>query len=222
MRKVKRVLLILAVAALCLALTACGSFGSSVKVLVQGNLDEIYLGQTSEEYLKMVNSDKKSAEKTYLAGLETEAEYFVNYFNIEYPTEELMDQIVEMYKQIYAHSKYTVNEPAKLDDNTYAVKVQISPIDIFQLVIDNFDDGMEEFFIKYEQVDINALSAEEYAQYDLDWANSIIALVYEQLPKLGYLEEQSIAVQVSKNSDGVWMITDNDMANIDIAIIYYP
>lgn len=222
MKSLRRILPLLTAVALCLCLSACGSFSDTVKTLVQGNLDEIYLGKADEAYLKLVKSDEKSAQEAYIGGLETEAEFFVNYFDIEYPTEELIDEIVELYKQIYAHSKYIVNEPAKLDDNTYAVKVQIWPIDVFQLVAANFNEGMDAFFAKYEQVDTDSLSDEEYAQFDLDWAHAIIALVYEQLPNMGYLDEQSIAIQVAKNDEGVWMITDNDMSSIDTAVIYYP
>lgn len=222
MKFFKRVSALLAAAVLCLSLTGCGGFSDTVKILVQGNLDEIYLGQANADYLKLIKSDEKEAQENYIGGLETEAEFFISYFGIEYPTEELMGEIVEMYKQIYAHSMYIVNDPAKLDDDTYAVKIQISPIDIFKLVSDNFDDGMDEFYSKYEQVDIDAMSEEEYARFDLDWAHAIIKLVYEQLPNVGYLEEQSIAIQVAKNKDGIWTITDNDLGSIDNAIIYYP
>lgn len=223
MRLFKRIAAAVIAAALCVSLAACGGgFEGVVKTLVQGNLDEIYLGQFNSDYMKLVNSDEADCEESYRTGLETEAEFFINYFEIEYPTDELVEEIVELYKQIYSHSKYTVNDPAKLDDNTYAVKVQISPIDIVQIVSDNWDEGMEPLYEKYADVDTNSMSEEEYVQFDADWAEAIINMFYDQLPNLGYMDEQSIAVQITKGSDGIWMIADNDLMAVDAAILYYP
>lgn len=223
MKLFKRIAAVVIAAVLCFSLAACGGgFETIVKTLVQGNLDEIYLGQFNSDYMKLVNSDEDECEESYRIGLETEAEFFISYFEIEYPTDELVDEIVELYKQIYAHSKYIVNDPAKLDDNTYAVKVQISPIDIVQLVSDNWDDGMESFYEKYANVDIASMSEEDYIQFDAEWAETIISMFYDQLPNLGHMDEQSIAVQITKGSDGKWMIADNDLMAVDAAIIYYP
>lgn len=223
MKKIKSALALLLAAVMCLSMAACGSsFEDNVAVLVRGNLNEIYLGQYDEDYMKLVNTTAEDCETNYLSGIEMEAEFFVNYFNIEYPTVELIEEIEELYKDIYSHSKFTVNEPSKLDEDTYAVKLQISPIDIFQLVDDNWDEGMAEFYDKYAESDTSTMTDEEYQAFDADWARAIIDMFYEQMPNLGYKEEQSIAIQITRGEDDVWTISDNDMVSIDELIIYYP
>ena len=198
-------------------------FGSSVTVLVQGNIDEIYLGKFNEDYMELVGSTKAECEESYLDGLAYEAEFFAYYFDIEFLPDDLKAEIVDMYKEIYSHSRYTVGEASKLDDDTYAVKVDIYPIDIMKLVEDEMYDGaMDWFFDKYEKEDPEAMSDEEYEAYDREWADGIIAIVRKQLPNLGYMDVQSVAVQVVRDSDNAWIIADSDMGIIDERMIYYP
>lgn len=220
----KKIVSLLLALAMVFSLAACGgsSFEDRLTKLVQGNIDELYLGKFDEEYVKMVGSTEKECERNYLDGLEFEAEYFAYYFNIEYLDDELKAEIVDLYKEIYSHSKYTVGSASKLDDTTCAVKVQISPIDIVEQVVDDYDKGTEAFFTKYADQDPMTMTEEEYMQYDRDWAEAILAMFYEKMPQLGYKEEQSVAVQVVQGSDGVWMISDTDGSTIDQLMIYYP
>ncbi len=67
-----------------LSLCACGtSFEDKVTTLVQGNIDSIYLGVNSEEYVKLVSSSEADLRESYEEGLEAEAEVFAYYFDIE-------------------------------------------------------------------------------------------------------------------------------------------
>lgn len=219
----KKILALLLAMVMVVSMAACGaSFDESISMLVQGNIDSIYLGRYSEEYLELVNASAEECEQDYLDGIEMEAEYFSYYFDIEYLEDDLKAEIMELYKEIYSHSKYSVSSVSRLDDTTYAVKISVSPIDIVELVSNNFESGMADFYAKYENADIESMSDEEYAQYDRDWADAILAMFYEQLPNLGYKEEQTMALQVVKDSDDMWSISDNDMGSIDTLIIYYP
>lgn len=224
MKKMKRLAALLIVCLLTVCLTACGSsFADDVTLLVQGNLDELYLCKFDQEYMELVNTTEEDCMDNYLSGLEMEAEVFAYYFNITEPTEELKAEIVELYKQIYAHSKFTVNPATELDENTYAVKVQVSPIDIFQRVLDAETAGaLDDFYGKYTEEQVNAMTDAEYAAYDAEWADRVLQLCYQELENVDYMEEQSLAIQVTKNSDSIWSITDNDLAAIDELIIYYP
>lgn len=161
----KKALTFLLVLALIFSMAACGSgFSVGVNMLVQGNIDGLYLGKFDDAYLKLVDSTEAECRQDYLAGLEMEAQYFAYYFDIEILDDDLKAEIVELYKEIYSHSQYTVGEASKLDDSTYAVKVTISPINIVDLVVEDFDSGMEGFFSAYENADPSSMTDEEYAQ----------------------------------------------------------
>lgn len=216
--------------ALALSLAACGGASGSGKVneekataLVQGNLDEIYLGKFDPDYLELVDITENEAEETYLGGLEVEAETFMYYFDIEYPTDEVKDEIIELYKQIYAQSKYTVSPASKLDDNTFAVKVEVEPLDIFELVDEDWDDYMDPFYTEYAGVDFDALSQEEAEAVDAEWSRMVLDLCKENLPDMGYSDEtKSVVIQVVRDDDGAWTMHGDDFYTLDEYIITYP
>ena len=224
MKRMKRSIALCLVLVMALTLTACGG-GVTAKdatALVQGNLDEIYLGKFDPEYLKLVDITEADARETYEEGLEVEAEVFAYYFDISNMTDEIKAEIIDLYKEIYAWSKYTVGEASKLDESTYAVKVVVSPLDIFVLVDEAFDEAMEPFYTKYANVDISAMSDDEYNAYDKEWADAVIALCREKLPEMGYLEDRSLVIQVTLDEDDYWVRSGDDFNSLDEIIIEYP
>ncbi len=224
MKRMKRSIALCLVLVMALTLTACGG-GVTAKdatALVQGNLDEIYLGKFDPEYLELVDITEADARETYEEGLEVEAEVFAYYFDISNMTDEIKAEIIDLYKEIYAWSKYTVGEASKLDESTYAVKVVVSPLDIFVLVDEAFDEAMEPFYTKYANVDISAMSDDEYNAYDKEWADAVISLCREKLPEMGYLEDRSLVIQVTLDEDDYWVMSGDDFNSLDEIIIEYP
>ena len=221
MKKAKRALALAAALVLALSLAGCGTLMTdSVKTLVQGNMDELYLGKYDEAYLELVDSTAEESEQNYLGGLEYEAEYFAQYFNVENLTDEIKAEIVELYKEIYSHSKYEVGEASKVDETTYGVKVTIYPLDVMQKVLEESDAAIEELNAQFTE---EQLATEEgYAEYDAAWARMFISLCREKLSDVGYLEPEEIVVQVVQDpADGLWTISENDFQRVDSYIIAY-
>lgn len=218
MKKMKVMALALA-AALCLGLlSGCGSFSASE--LVKSNLDLIYLDQYSDDYLKKVGLDKEQAEQQYEGGLEMEAEYFVDLFSIELDTcgDEVCQQIIDLYRQIYTHSKYEVGTESRSGD-TYLVQLTVYPIDIFQKVADEDTDSF------WENMQTRA-DAGEFAdmtdeEYEVAWAQAVIDMVAARIDSIDYLDPQTISVQVVKDDDGVYSIDTSDFNRIDSLMIAY-
>ena len=218
MKKMKVMALALA-AALCLGLrSGCGSFSASE--LVKSNLDLIYLDQYSDDYLKKVGLDKEQAEQQYEGGLEMEAEYFADLFSIELDTcgDEVRQQIIDLYRQIYTHSKYEVGTESRSGD-TYLVQLTVYPIDIFQKVADEDTDSF------WENMQTRA-DAGEFAdmtdeEYEVAWAQAVIDMVAARIDSIDYLDPQTISVQVVKDDDGVYSIDTSDFNRIDSLMIAY-
>lgn len=218
MKKMKVMALALA-AALCLGLlSGCGSFSASE--LVKSNLDLIYLDQYSDDYLKKVGLDKEQAEQQYEGGLEMEAEYFADLFSIELDTcgDEVRQQIIDLYRQIYTHSKYEVGTESRSGD-TYLVQLTVYPIDIFQKVADEDTDSF------WENMQTRA-DAGEFAdmtdeEYEVVWAQAVIDMVAARIDSIDYLDPQTISVQVVKDDDGVYSIDTSDFNRIDSLMIAY-
>lgn len=143
MKKLKKLAaLLLSVVCISISLSACGNAEESIMLtLVKGNIAEIYLGKSDATYLKLVESTEEESTQAYLENMLYQAEYFAMYWGIfetEYDEsfddldENLQNEIIELMKEIYGKSKYEVQSAVKQDDNTYAVKVVIEPIDIME------------------------------------------------------------------------------------------
>ncbi|MBE6940293.1 MAG: hypothetical protein E7457_05695 [Ruminococcaceae bacterium] len=215
--------------ALSLALGLCGCSAAlgdrlleqQAIALVQGNVDELYLGKFSEEYMESVGSTEEECLANYKDGLAIEAEYFAGYFGIEYLTDEIEKAIISLYHDIYSHSSYTVGSASKLDDNTVVVKMEVQPIDLFVQVLETFQEDMADFYAQYPSEMVDAMDEAAYQAYDAHWAQEVIALCRKALPNLGHEQTVTLTVQVVLTDD-YWQISDASMADINEAIITYP
>lgn len=233
---------------MCLGLSACGGLdelkeiahlgtpSTSVAVdLVQGNLDSLYLGKFNPDYLVLVESTEEAIEQDYLDGLEIEAEYFTYYWGIVDTSlgqtyadldEDLKNDIIELYKEIYSKSKYDISSAVRQSDGSYAVKILIEPIDIMQQASDIYANDeyepLNEFWSKYDDAAIEAMTAEDSTAYTHEYGEIIVQLVRDQLPNLGYLEQKSQSIQVEEDTDGYLAINSDDLGIFDEYVIYYP
>lgn len=160
-------------------------------------------------------------------GLEGEANYFAGVFGIDFMEGDVLDEAVDLYRQVYARSRFMVDPAAKIDDATYGVKVTVEPIDVFHLVADELTSDtpasslVQAFDAAYSDLDVNAMTDEEYHAYDAAWARMIIGLTLEKLPESGYLEAESKVVQVVRDEEDLWSIPQSDYDDLDWLIIDY-
>lgn len=208
-------------AVLCMLLAAvmlagCGATYDP-KVQVQGNLDAQYLNQYSDEYLKMSVNSKSELDKMYEKGLEIEADYFINYFeiSIDQCPDTTRDRIIKLYRDIYARSKYEVGEAEKSGDN-YLVSVTVYPIDIFEKII---AEDMEQLMENWRKDDSLFTMTDE--ELEAEWADRIIQMCTSKIASIGYLEPETISVQIVKNEDENYTINESDVKRIDELIIKY-
>lgn len=205
------------------------------KKCVQVEMDTTYKGQFTgfvEFYSNVTTND---AKEQYNSKIEAEAEYFMSIYGVPSPEDRntaltpsdmQLYQARELYKQIYAKADYTIASSSKQDDGTFAVKVNVKPLDIIKLVDDNFEDGFEAFWAKFDAVDVDAMTDDEY----IDWYTNVFApeyydtlldLLEEQIPNAGYLAEKNIVIQVQQAEDESLFISNEDFSNLDWLIIDY-
>ncbi len=191
--------------------------------LLQGNLDLIYQGVYSPEYLEMTNLSEEQAQTAYENALATEAETFAEYFDIdkEMLSEATQSRIIELYRQIYAKSSYEIGAAAKDNGETesYSVQLTVNPLDIIQ----NFMNEDSEAFIAAWQarLDSGEFDGADAATRNEAWTLAIINLLEARLDSIGYLDAETIVVHISQNADGEFAINSDDFAAIDKLIIKY-
>lgn len=222
-----------------MALSSCGG-GSSLTTedaskCVQVEMDTTYKGNFSGfvDFYSNVTTDDAKAQ--YNAKVEYEAGYFMDIYGVRSledenetvePSEMQAYRAREFYKNIYSRANYTIVSSSKQDDGTFAVKVNVKPLDIIKLVDDNFDDGFEDFWTKFDAVDTESMSDEEFENwyttvFASEYYDTLLDLLEAQLPNMGYLDEKSIVIQVQQSEDGALFISDEDFGNLDWLIIDY-
>lgn len=216
----RRIRNLAAVCVLSLLLGGCGLFSSSLldaQLLVQGNLNVVYLGQPSEDYLELVSATQEEARQDYEDGVwvevDTAASYF--YIDLELCGEEISQRLFELLCGIYSHASYQVGEASETETG-YVVDVTIDPIDIFQKMLD------EDYDAAYEEIwavsDFTSATEEEY---ETAWAEFILDLLEARLDNIGYLDPVTVSVHVEQNDDGYYAITDEDFSQVDWYILSY-
>lgn len=221
------------------SLTACDSVGSGTQkdtmkedsqTYVQGLLDKMYLGKYNKEYLDLIDLTETEAEEDYLDRLYGEVDYFCYVFGIEYQDDELNDQIAEMYKQIYAKAKYTVDPATKLESGNYAVEVTVQPMDIMLQITEDDAAMIDEAafadaFGDLDEEGINAMDddayEEAYLAYDAAHGQGMLDALKSHLGEVGYGDEKSMIFQLAKDSDGYYSLVEGDIQNFDNYVIEY-
>ena len=235
----KRILSLSLAVLMTLGLTGCRG-GDKIstddaKKCVQVEMDTTYKGDFSgfvDFYSNVTTSD---AKEQYDSKIESEAAYFMNLYGVPSPEDRntaltpsdlQLYRARELYKQIYSRADYTIVSSSKQDDGTYAVKVTVRPLDIIKLVDDNFDAGFEAFWAKFDAVDVDAMTDDEY----IDWYTNVLAPEYydtrldvleDQVPDMGTLAEKDIVIQVQLAEDESLFISNEDFSNLDWLIIDY-
>ncbi len=228
-------LLLVTVLSLCtlLLLSACKMLGENTATqLVKGNLDHVYLGQYDSDYLELIDETEQEAESDYLEGLAAEADFFAYYWGIILEDESFSDldedlqkAIVDLYHEIYSHSKYEVQPASGQRDGSYTVKVLVQPIDIMvqaeELVANQAYAPLENFYEQTADMDWENMTEQEYWNYTNEYGWIIVEMVESLLPNLGYQDQKSQVLQVDE-VDGYLQINSDDFQIFDNYVITYP
>lgn len=148
-----------------------------------------------------------------------EADFLIGSLMDNAPTEEQRSELIELYKEIYAKASYTVDTATEIDETTYGVKVTVAPIDIFHQLMDEVNNGttFTEFNAQYP----DTMDDAQYYEYEIAWFQLVLDTLEGLIPSLGYLEEQSLVVQVTLGEDNYWSLNEDDFSNLDWLIIDY-
>lgn len=215
-------------AALALGLCACGGgeketlSSFDAKVYVDGLLRETYLGEYLPEYLELVGITESEAEYAYQTSLNVEVSNCLYYFDIDYPTDELRSDLNKLYKEIYSHARFEVTSAVEQEDGSYAVKVSVEPVDTIRLAEDKWEGALKEFYEKYPGDVQNAMTDEEYEAMDKEHAAIVLEVLQGVVEDTGNLPAEEILVQITRDEEGIYSLSTEELQKIDIRIIDYP
>lgn len=236
--RTNRVTALVLAGVMALSLCACGGKGLTTEdasKCVQVEMDATYKGKFDgfvDFYSNVTTSD---AKEQYDAKIEYEAAYFMDIYGVPdledtsvslEPSEMQAKEARDLYKKVYAKADYTITSSSKQDDGTFAVKVAVKPLDVIKLVDDNFDAAFEAFWAKFDAVDTESMSDDEFATwytktFASEYYDTLLDLLEAQIPNIGYLDEKNIVIQVQQSEDESLFISNEDFGNLDWLIIDY-
>lgn len=226
--------ILLALLCLCAALSGCDGlqqrlesrlWESAAPTLVQGNVDLLYKGSCTQEYLELVGSSQEDCLPYYQECMELQAQAFLSCFEVYDPDGTQRERFTVLMKELYARAEYTVGACAQVDETHFLVDVSVSPLDFPQQVCDSFSTGLQLFHQRYGQLtdaDLNAMTDSEYAEYEALWADGIYTCCRTALSSPRYREAVTVQMAVSKTPEGLWAIEDASLQTLDGALLYYP
>lgn len=237
-RKLTRVSTLLLGAVMLLGLSSCGGKGMTTEdatQCVQVEMDATYKGQFQGLVDFYNNVTTEDARNQYNDNVEGEAYYFLYSFGPEAidgsgdtvePTDMQLHRAKELYEDIYAKAEYSIASSTKQDDGTFAVKLVIKPMNVLHLLSDNFEKGFEAFWTKFDAVDVDSMSEEEFGTwyeetFAKEYYDTLLDVLEEQIPDIDYMDEKSIVIQVQNDEEEGLSFGDEDWKNLDNMIIDY-
>ena len=192
---------------------------TDVAIYVQGILDESFKGIFDSQFLDMIGITESEAQNTYQNCIEAEADDFISSLMDNMPTEEQRKELIELYKEIYQYTSYTVEAVSKIDEETtYNVTVVVQPIEIFHQLADELSNSQEIATLNEQYPSV--MDDAQYYEYEMAWFQIVLDTLRELIPNLSYAEEQSIVIRVTQNLDS-WAINEDDSNNLGDLIIGY-
>lgn len=207
---------------LCLTATlaACGGglTEKDAETYVKGHLDAAYLGVYDKAYIDLVEDmTEDDAREMHEGNVSDETElYLLDFLEIEYPTDEIMDRAEEVMEKLYAKSKYTVGTGSKTKDGDFVVEVTVSPLDLYNLLTsDDFFDALDQAGFDGEETE------EEMKEVDAVFGMLILDALDSKLDEIEYGEDQIIMLQLKKDDEGYYGLVEAGMQKVDEVMIDY-
>ena len=221
-----RITALLLAGVMALGLAACSSVTpEDAETYIQGLLDASYLGQYNQEYLELADiTEEESRTEDYEWNTAAEAEILREYLAIQ-STDASIQKSVDLIKEIYSHSKYSVTGASKLEDGSYAVTVSIQPMDIL-IRYQNQTDVNEIWMTVLaehgvmDQAALDAMSDEEYMALEDIYAAAVLDGIQALVPEMGYGPEQSVVLQLQLEGD-TYTLVGTDWQHLDSMMIDY-
>lgn len=219
MKKLKNLLFVLCMTLCMCVFTACSNTDTDTyKNYVQGVLDTNFKG-VYDDYMKLTNAAETEAAEIYESNITAIMNDFLSSGLITDPTEEESERLRQFAIALLNKADYKVKDVEK-KDGTYYVNVEIRPYIFYEILQDKLLTKYSELSEKYQDVDIDAMSNEEYASYVAEYNEATFALMDEVLNLNEYGEPVTVACKIIVSED-YYEISSSDYETI-YSTMYVP
>lgn len=183
------------------------------KDYIKAAMDASYLGE-NDEYLNVAKTTKTDAEELYDNTVEYLAYSIMKYNSVNYNSinENIINKYKDLAKEALKKSKYAVNDGRKVD-GVYQVKLEITPIDIWEATYDEVEEYIDGFLNKYPNYE--TMSGDELLAAEEEYANDILEILNPYIEDMNYKDTVSKIVEIQFDDDGLYGISQDDWDDID-------
>lgn len=182
-------------------ITGCGGMKpDDAKAYVKAVLDTGYKAEFAE-YMKITNSKEEEAQAVFDGNIDAA----MSASGVEQAgvSDELIEDYRNFFKELFSKVRYTVSDVKETEEG-FEVTVQAEPMQIFSGANGELVKAMEEKVKASEKQisedDMNKLAFE--VLYDL---------LSERLREPEYGEKRDVTVNVTKDSNGIWNVSMDDL-----------
>lgn len=212
MKKAKRWIAFGLTVMMTLGLAACApKFDASA--YVKATLDTVTRNDV-EKFMELTKASKEDAEKVYTDNLEQAA----SMLDLTELSDELAASYNEYIKKVLAQTKYTVLE-AKKTDNGFAVDVEVEPLKAFDGAVEVLTKKTEEYVTEMTEKVLNGEEEPTEEEITTVIFGYLMEHLNSNLNTPQYSEKVTVTVNVEKNDDGLYQITEKSMEELDTALI---
>lgn len=209
MRRKKKSLLALLLAAVMVILSGCGGMTKEdAKDYVQAVLDVSYKGDV-KGYLEQTDTTEKEAKELYESNIDETLN--LAGFNDMNLSEEMLANYRQLFIDMLKSADYKLADAKDGEDDGFTVDVTVKPFMGFEGVSEEVLESVQEKVFSGTEVpsedDVNEMLFQ--AMYDM---------LSERMKEPVYGDEKVITVHVAKDKDGVFYIPDEDIDTIDEAL----
>ena len=190
--------------------------GFDAQAYIQGGLDVLYRGEVSEEYLALITDSRGECLEAYEDNVVSEAENFCSTFYVG-ENKEPDAALVELYRDIFAKSRYEVAEAEKTAEG-YTVAVTVYPLDIFRESYEALDKFDREFTQRFADGEFAEVAGDAIER---EYLAGMLELLSARVDTAGYLEPVTVTVHLDKGRNGTYTVNPDDIALIHNNILPY-
>ncbi len=211
MKKVRKIMMLLAAMLVASVLVGCGSFDASgyIKAL----LDNSYKND-SAAFVEQKVGTKEQAENLYKQGIETALKSLTSQASL---SDELQKEFEEVVKDVYKNVKYTVGESTKNDDGSYNVEVKYQKMNVFAPAMENYNTAYQAYL---EEMTKKAEEGGETPSED-EINEAVFAMlkdaIKESIGNAEFSDEETTSIQVQLVNK-VYTPKEDDVYNLERAL----
>lgn len=186
-------------------LTGCGMTEEEAQDYVKASLDAAYKGEF-DAFVEITESTPEGAKAMYEENIVHTME--AAGFSEKNLDEELVEKYEEFFFTLAKVADYKVGEAEKAEDDGYAVEVTVRPLVIFDGIE---DEVTEKLLDRIDDMEKHP-SDKKITRMSFEIMYDILS---EKLEAPEYGEEVSITINIHKNEEGMYYISEEDMLALD-------